>query len=328
MKGLAQGGELPHLLFYGPSGAGKKTRVTALLREVFGPGVEKRRLEHRTFTTPTKKTIDLTTVASNFHIEINPSDAGIYDRFVIQDVIKEIAASNPLNQEEGSKGFKVVVLTEVDNLTKQAQAALRRTMEKYTASCRLILYATNPTKVIAPVRSRCLGLRVQAPSHDEVCQVLEVVARKEGITLPVVLAGRISKASKRNMRRAILMLEAMRVQQYPFKDTQEVVQPDWEIYIAKLASEVTSEQSPQRLLKAREMLYELLTNCIPASIILKSLTRELLKTLDDDLKHEVVYWASFYEHRLKIGSKEIFHLEAFVARFMAIYKQFLISLFA
>jgi DNA polymerase III delta prime subunit len=37
----ASASDLPHMLFYGPAGAGKKTRIMALLRAVFGPGVEK-----------------------------------------------------------------------------------------------------------------------------------------------------------------------------------------------------------------------------------------------------------------------------------------------
>lgn len=64
--------------------------------------------------------------------------------------------------------FKVVLLMEVDRLSRQAQAALRRTMEKYTATCRLILCCNSASKVIEPVRSRCLGIRVAAPTHEDV----------------------------------------------------------------------------------------------------------------------------------------------------------------
>ena len=62
----------------------------------------------------------------------------------------------------------VVLLTEVDRLTKDAQHALRRTMEKYCATCRLILCCNSSTRVIPAIRSRCLAVRVAAPTHDEV----------------------------------------------------------------------------------------------------------------------------------------------------------------
>ncbi len=62
----------------------------------------------------------------------------------------------------------MVVLAEVDRLSRQAQAALRRTMEKYTAACRLILCCNSASRVIEPVRSRCLGIRVAAPTHEQV----------------------------------------------------------------------------------------------------------------------------------------------------------------
>lgn len=118
----------------GCTGAGKKTRVVALLREIFGAGVERMKLEHRTFKTPTNKSIEVTTLGSNYHIECNPSDAGNNDKFIIQEIIKEIASHGSLQSsvggQSGGRAFKVVVLTEVDKLTKQAQASLRRTMEK------------------------------------------------------------------------------------------------------------------------------------------------------------------------------------------------------
>ena len=50
-----------------------------------------------------------------------------------------------------------------------------------------------------------------------------------------------------------------------------------------------------------------------------------MSRIDDGLKAEVVKWAAFYEHRTKQGSKVIFHLEAFVAKFMRIYEMFLVG---
>jgi replication factor C subunit 3/5 len=108
---------------------------------------------------------------------------------------------------------------------------------------------------------------------------------------------------------------------------QPIPHTDWERYISQLASEITREQSPMRLIMAREKLYELLINCIPAQTILKTLVMELLPTLDDSIKGEVVTWAAFYEHRIALGSKEIFHLEAFIAKFMSIYKRYINDMF-
>ncbi|KAL6523348.1 Subunit of heteropentameric Replication factor C (RF-C) [Orobanche gracilis] len=58
-----------------------------------------------------------------------------------------------------------------------------------------------------------------------------------------------------------------------------------------------------------------------------TLLYELLKKLDSELKHETCHWAAHYEHRLRLGQKAIFHLEAFIAKFMSIYKGFLIETF-
>jgi replication factor C subunit 3/5 len=76
-----------------------------LLRELYGAGVEKLRIERQQFETPSKKTIEMTTLASNYHIEVNASDAGIYDRVVIQELIKNIAQTNQLDAQQ-MKSFK------------------------------------------------------------------------------------------------------------------------------------------------------------------------------------------------------------------------------
>uniref|UniRef100_A0A8C4EW52 Replication factor C subunit 3 n=1 Tax=Dicentrarchus labrax TaxID=13489 RepID=A0A8C4EW52_DICLA len=293
LKNLVQCGDFPHLLVYGPSGAGKKTRIMCLLRELYGAGVEKLRIEHQTIVAPSKKKIEINTIASNYHLEVNPSDAGNQDRVVIQELIKTVAQSQQI-QSSTQREFKVVLLTEVDRLTKDAQHALRRTMEKYMGTCRLILCSTSTSKVIGPIRSRCLAIRVPLPSTEEVCNVLTSVCKKEGLLLPPELAKQISEKSGRNLRKALLMCEACRVQ------IKEVL-----------------------LLEVRARLYELLTHCIPPDVIMKGLVTELLSNCDGQLKTEVAHMAAYYEHRLQLGSKAIYHLEAFTAKFMAIYKKFM-----
>lgn len=62
----------------------------------------------------------------------------------------------------------MVIINEADSLTRDAQAALRRTMEKYMTNMRLIMCANSTSKIIAPIRSRCLLVRVSAPSDEEV----------------------------------------------------------------------------------------------------------------------------------------------------------------
>jgi replication factor C subunit 3/5 len=163
---------MPHLFFYGPSGSGKKTRVAALLRDLYGPGADKLKLDKRVFKTPTDRVVEINMVTSNYHIELSPGDAGLNDRFVVQDVIKEMAANRNIasmaSGDSNAPTFKTVVLVEVERLSRQAQAALRRTMEKYASSCRLILCSNSQSKVIDPLRSRCLGIRIAAPSVNEV----------------------------------------------------------------------------------------------------------------------------------------------------------------
>ena len=168
---------LPHLFVYGPSGSGKRTRITALLDGLFGSGSRKLKLDKRTFKTPTGKEVEINMITSPHHAELSPGDAGNNDRYVIQDVLKEMASTKNIrsvtnmtgdDEEKIKSALKVVVLTQVDRLSKQAQAALRRTMEKYASTCRLILCCESPSKLIGPLQSRCLGVRVAAPSVDEV----------------------------------------------------------------------------------------------------------------------------------------------------------------
>jgi DNA polymerase III delta prime subunit len=78
------------------------------------------------------------------------------------------ANSLPSAQHPPTLYSTVVIINEADSLTRDAQAALRRTMEKYMSNMRIILCANSTSKIIAPIRSRCLLVRVAAPNDDEV----------------------------------------------------------------------------------------------------------------------------------------------------------------
>lgn len=118
-----------------------------------------------------------------------------------------------------------------------------------------------------------------------------MVSKKEGINLPDEFAKRIAEKSERNLRRALLMLESCKVQQqvsarsvlnlkfillvtflnsrYPFTPKQDIVEPDWEIFLRETGQKMVSEQSPKALLEVRSRIYELLSHCIAPEIIIK-----------------------------------------------------------
>lgn len=289
LRKVANSPQFPHLLFYGPPGAGKRTRVMATLREMFGSSVEKIKVEHREFKIErNKKVVELTVVSSNNHIELNPSDAGRSDCDIVQEVIKEIAQNNAITTN-AARPFKVVVLNEVDRLSKGAQSALRRTMEKFSGGCRLILTCNSACRVIEPVRSRCMGIRVAAPTHEEVVAVLMKVGKAEHVKVPEEFAVRVSEAAERNLRRALLMLEASKVQAGTtgLQPNTPVARADWQLFITQLADDMLHEQSPQALLRCRTKFYELLTNCIPPEVIVKELALVLLAKTDVALTQSV-----------------------------------------
>jgi len=105
------------------------------------------------------------------------------------------------------------------------------TFLKQQIQCVAVRSVTWPVQVIEPVRSRCLCIRVAAPTYPEVEDMLSHVAQKEGLQLPDPLRQRIAQTSERNLRRALLCFETCHMTQYPFKDNQAVQMTDWELYV-------------------------------------------------------------------------------------------------
>ena len=101
-------------------------------------------------------------------------------------------------------------------------------MEKYMTTCRVILVTNSTSKVIPAISSRFLAWRVPAPTMEEISTLISSIANKEGCFLLSQAARRVEK-SNRNLRRAILMVEACNVAPYPFSGTQPIQYLDWEM---------------------------------------------------------------------------------------------------
>lgn len=205
---LAQSEDFPHILFYGPSGAGKRTLTKGLLHSLYDSNaVHKIKSEQKEYKISSTSSTQCSCIvfSSMYHLEVTPSEADNYDRVIVQKLIKEVAGSQQLDSRQ-QKAFKVVVIHELDQLSHVAQASLRRTMETYMPTCRIIANCESLSKVIQPLKSRCLQIRVPAPKENVLAELLRKISTKEGFELPPQLATSIAHNSRRNIRRAIMML--------------------------------------------------------------------------------------------------------------------------
>lgn len=333
LKALASTGDFPHLLVYGPTGAGKKTRIYATLNELFGAQTERLKIDVKTFTTPSNRKLEFNVLSSPYHLEITPSDMGNNDRVVIQDLLKDVASTEQVDFSNQAKSaqkhrFKVVIINEADSLTRDAQAALRRTMEKYSSNIRLIMVCNMVSSIIPPIKSRTFLVRVAAPSVADIADILGYVAQKESVKfssndenakkqyLEAVAAG-----SGRNLRRALLSFETLSMQQETLAVdnlASAAVPLDWESIILNMARSIMRDKTVANIAKIRATTYELLAHCIPARLILKELAMHIMKALGNDAKRVIAVCelAAIFDERLSLGLKAIFHLEGFVAKTM------------
>ena len=153
VKKLVKSGNMPHLLFAGPAGVGKTTLALVIAHELYGSSWRE-----------------------NF-LELNASDERGID--VIRDKVKNFARTKAI----GDVPFKIIYLDEADALTRDAQQALRRIMENYTATCRFILACNYSSKIIEPIQSRCTVFRFKPLPKEELIKLLEEIAKKEGLKI-------------------------------------------------------------------------------------------------------------------------------------------------
>ena len=316
LKQLAQCDDLPHLIFYGQPGVGKKTRVMCLLNEIYGKGVYKlakdtwKKKINTTEVEVTSKFIQVPMLTSKFHIDLTPSDAGNHDKTVIQTLIKETASTVQLNSKS-QKNFMTIIFNESEKLSGEAQASLRRTMERYVSTCRLVLICENLGNLIPALLSRCLLIRCRSPSNDEIAKGLEKVANLETHSISMSKIQEIAANSNQNLRRAILGLQNDFVRKSASGLTASA---NWKKSVQDSVKKLKASQTPATLKEIR--CYDLLVNCIPPGMIIRAFVDELLKEFDSQRKPFLLKWAAYYEEKLNQGSKELPFIEAFLAQVM------------
>lgn len=351
------GPNFPHLLVYGPSGAGKKTRIMAMLRRLYSTNsVDNLKVDVKTFVTPSNRKLEFNVISSPCHMEITPSDMGNNDRVVIQDLLKEVGQTEALDftglfhiaakkgdndsketEESASsqRKFKVVIINESEKLSRDAQAALRRTMERFSATIRLILICDSTSNIIDPIKSRTLGIRIGLPEKDSIRQVFENILNNENEarkSFPedwddrCIVYDHIIEECDSNLRLGIMMLEAMYMNHDSINIQTPVIKPDWQLVIESLAKGIIKDRSVARLTTCRTVLYELLSHAIPGKLLLEKLMFNFIKLVDDfsgihhnnQVKMDIVDSAALFDERLTLGSKDIFHLEGFITKVMLI----------
>jgi len=178
LKSFVKNKTLQNLLFAGPAGTGKTTCAMAIARELFGE-------EWR----------------GNF-LELNASDERGID--VVRVKVKDFARTRPL----GEVPYKVIYLDESDALTREAQQALRRTMEDYTATCRFILACNYNSKIIDPIKSRCAFFRFLPVAKEDLKTRLNMIAEKEEIKISDDGMEAALEIAGGDLRHAINLLQA------------------------------------------------------------------------------------------------------------------------
>ena len=312
LTSLSENSEFPHLIFYGPDGAGKKTRVHCFLSKVYGEGIYKMNTINKELKLKSKN-ISYMVTSSNYHLEFCPSDVGNNDKFIISHVIKETSSFTQLDTES-QKNFKVIVLLEADKMTKEAQSALRRTMEKYSENCRIIMIVNDLSAIIDPIRSRCFSLRIPSPTKDEIKKVLQHIKNIEKIDINETQINSIIEKHGKNVRECITCLQMTSLGNY----NNRVYEPEYINIFNSINKQIFREQSAKSLKEIRSLFMELLIHGFRASYIIYKMTSDIIdnNNIKEDIKKKVIEAGNLFDIRANNGMKDFIHLEAFAAKIM------------
>ena len=223
---------------------------------------------------------------SKYHIVIEPNNNG-FDKYLIQEIIQNYAKTEILTILKYKKLFKVVIIDKLDDLSYYAQASLRRTMEKYADSCKFIFISQQLSKIIEPLRSRCLLVRVPMPTNSQILKVLVNISNKENITLSIKDTKEILSKAEYNINIAIWLLE--------FHKNNIKLNNHWTDIINNIIDIITDKKNYSKtkmtklIVKIREYFYILfITNIDFPTIIRKMMIKLLEKDYPIQIKYNII----------------------------------------
>ncbi len=248
-------------------------------------------------------------------LELNASDTRGID--VIRTTVKNFARTKGL----GDVPFKILVLDEADNMTSDAQQALRRTMEKYTRTCRFILIGNYSSKIIEPIQSRCSIFRFPPLSPEDVKMQLNNIAKKESVNLTDEGINAILESSRGDMRNSINILQATAAFDDEIK-ADVVYQVTGRVHPEEI-KEMIRYALKNNFMDAREQLHKLLVKHGLSGIdILKQMNSEIMNFKNDDLKVKLINLLGEAEFRLSEGANEEIQLNALLANIVLLGDNF------
>jgi replication factor C small subunit len=286
VKSLVNSNNIPHLLFAGPAGVGKSTLALIVVKQLFGPSWREN------------------------YLELNASDERGID--VIRQKVKDFARTKAL----GDVPFKVIFLDEADALTREAQQALRRTMENYTSTCRFVMSCNYSSKILDPIQSRSVVFRFQLLDKKDIKKRVDLICEREGLTISDDGFSVLYESSEGDCRRVINLLQAT-------ASISPNITPD-------LIGTIVSKARPSDIkvvldyalsgdfVNAKEKLLDImLKESISGQDVIKAIQREVWNLqIDDSLKVALTEKTGEAEFRLVEGADEFIQLEALLAGFI------------
>ncbi len=281
---------MPHLLFAGPAGTGKTSLALVIAKKLFGK-----------------------TWRENF-LELNASDERGID--IIRHKVKDFARTKAI----GNVPFKIIYLDECDALTREAQQALRRTMENFTQTCRFILAANYSSKIIEPIQSRCAIFRFKPLDKNEIEKIIEIIAKAEHLKINKDAIDALYIISEGDCRKLENILQSCAaISKNITKDLifsiAAFAEPKEIDSVLKLALE-------NKFIQARNKLLNIMLNYGLSGLdIIKQIQKEILNLdIDNRKKMQLIEKCGEIEFRLTEGSDEFIQLEALLSQIALIGK--------